>query len=131
MEITRTTADLLSALERAEERLRLALEASGAGIWDWDMTNGTLLWDDGMHRLFGTRKSEWRNHYSGFAESLEPDDLAECERIIAEAVACRTPYRYRFRLRKGGVIYGLGKVYYGDAGEPLRMVGICIEYQKT
>jgi PAS domain S-box-containing protein len=40
----------------AEERLRLALKASGLATWTWDLTTNEILWDDAMYTLHRTPK---------------------------------------------------------------------------
>ncbi|HEU4525423.1 MAG TPA: MASE1 domain-containing protein, partial [Gemmatimonadales bacterium] len=41
------------ALQRSEERLRLALDAARMGIWYWSVETNTLVWDDNLRALFG------------------------------------------------------------------------------
>jgi PAS domain-containing protein len=40
-------------LRQANERLELAQRASGAGVWDWDITTGHLEWSSELFDLFG------------------------------------------------------------------------------
>src|SRR5688572_27467623 len=40
------------ALRRNEQRLTLALDAAGAGTWDWDVPTGEMSWSPEMHRVF-------------------------------------------------------------------------------
>ena len=42
-----------SALYEAQERVRLANESGGIGIWDLNLTTGVLLWDAQTYRLYG------------------------------------------------------------------------------
>ncbi|MBY0398279.1 MAG: PAS domain-containing protein, partial [Thermoleophilia bacterium] len=39
------------ALRAGEQQLRLALEASDAGVWSWDAATGIPTWDERNHRL--------------------------------------------------------------------------------
>src|SRR5690606_26988586 len=61
--------------KRAEEReaalarrYSLATEASGVGVWEWDLVSDRLLWDEGMYRLYGRAAgdelyyADWRAH---------------------------------------------------------------------
>jgi len=38
---------------RISERLTLAVKAGNIGIWEFDIVNGTLIWDEGMYKLYG------------------------------------------------------------------------------
>ncbi|MDY7015821.1 MAG: PAS domain S-box protein, partial [Cyanobacteriota bacterium] len=41
------------ALRRSEEHLRLSLEASEMGTWDWDLVRDRVVWSEGHEILFG------------------------------------------------------------------------------
>ena len=40
-------------LRNKQLKLRLALDASSLGLWEWDMVSGTVTWDDRSRALFG------------------------------------------------------------------------------
>lgn len=42
-----------TALQASEERFRLAAEAAGIGIWDYDAVNGKRLWSDVFRAMLG------------------------------------------------------------------------------
>ena len=42
-----------AALRTLTERLQLATEAGGIGVWEWDMVANRLTWDERMYRLYG------------------------------------------------------------------------------
>jgi diguanylate cyclase (GGDEF)-like protein/PAS domain S-box-containing protein len=41
------------ALRESEERFRLAAEATGLGVWDYDITNDRREWSDRLRQIFG------------------------------------------------------------------------------
>jgi PAS domain-containing protein len=47
-----------------EERLRLALQAANMGIWEWDIANDSLIWDERMFELYHL-------HPEGFSKVYE------------------------------------------------------------
>src|SRR5689334_6264403 len=47
-----------AALTASEERLRLALEGSRTGTWEWNIETGQILWDDYMYPLYGRTKEQ-------------------------------------------------------------------------
>lgn len=67
-------------LRMSETRLRLATQASGTGVWDWNVVSNTVSWDEQMFRIYGIPGPHperidynvWRNH-------VHPEDLAEQE----------------------------------------------------
>jgi HAMP domain-containing protein len=36
---------------QSDDRLQLAIQAAGLGIWDWDVEQDRLVWDDSMRSL--------------------------------------------------------------------------------
>src|SRR3984893_12270324 len=48
-----------AALAASEEDLRLALEGSRTGTWDWNLLTNCITWDDYMYPLFGRTKDEF------------------------------------------------------------------------
>ena len=40
------------ALKESEERLNLAIGATGQGLWDWNLENNMLLWDLRAYEIF-------------------------------------------------------------------------------
>ncbi len=73
------------ALRDSEQRLRLALDASGAGTFDWDIRTGTVLWDDRVRALWGVPAGELVTAEM-FYGGLEPEDRLALEPIIAAAL---------------------------------------------
>ena len=45
-------AHLQQTLRASEEQLRLALEASGLGLWDWDLRTDEVTWSAQSFRIF-------------------------------------------------------------------------------
>src|SRR5205085_5117286 len=41
------------ALRESEERFRLAAEAAGLGVWDYDLANDRREWSDRLREIFG------------------------------------------------------------------------------
>ena len=79
-----------AAEERArtsEERLALALEASGMAIWEMDPDGGQMWWSDEAGRLFGAGPSGPQSRLPHVLQSLHPDDRPAFQAAIAEAVA--------------------------------------------
>ena len=75
------TAELQSAAERLieSERTRsIALAAGQMGSWDWDVSSGECIWDDGQHRIFGIDSGE-KLTFEEARKHIHKDDLARFE----------------------------------------------------
>jgi len=121
----------IDACKQSEERLRLALEASGMGIYDWDLVTGRIIWSREHERLFGYQPGEFDGSYEHFTRRVHPDDLAEVTAELESSRQTRQPYRCEYRLiwPDGSVhwVKGLGEYHYNTAGEAERMRGAVVD----
>ena len=118
----------------AERVAGLALEGSGAGMWEWRIDTGALelsarycelLGYDGGDAVSAPSLEQWRTH-------VHPDDLAQVERRIQECLTgvpdgnVQISSEHRMRCKNGNWKWMLmrGMVIERDAGgKPLRAVG--------
>ncbi|MFT2099269.1 PAS domain S-box protein [Marinomonas sp. 2405UD66-6] len=55
-------------------RLSIATDTAGIGVWEVDLKNNTLHWDDWMYRLYGFNKEERKPPYQVWTECVYPED---------------------------------------------------------
>ncbi len=123
--------ELSDRLKVTNERLALAQESAGAGVWDWDMQSGALEWSNELFRLFDLDPAGTCPSFAAWRSILHPADAAAAEQRIFEAVRTRQPLssEYRILLADGRTrwIHALGKTTPDDAGDAVRMSGICLD----
>ncbi len=117
-----------AALKESEERLRLALDATTDGIWDWNLQTGEAYFNPSYYVTMGYEPGEFPSNYDNWRQMIHPEDLAEAERAINRAIEEKSSFSIEFRFRaKNGQwkwILGRGKVVALDAeGKALRIVG--------
>jgi PAS domain S-box-containing protein len=119
-------------LRGSRERLRLALQATGLGHWDWDVdTNEVNFWPEWKRQL-GYEPDEIPNRYEEWESRLHPDDR---DRVLASLRAYldgREPeYSLEFRLRhKSGTyrwIYARGAALRDAAGRLTHVLGFHLD----
>ncbi|MBV9773942.1 MAG: PAS domain S-box protein, partial [Gemmatimonadetes bacterium] len=109
------------ALERLEERLRLALESADIGTWDFDPVSGVLAWDERCRRMFGIAPDD-EVDYGVFLAKLHPDDRERVDETVRRALdpdgSGGYDIEYRAVLADGGVrwIRATGKGFFGGEG---------------
>jgi PAS domain S-box-containing protein len=117
-----------AALRESEERLRLALDASRMGIYDWDLLSGHSTWSHWHETLWGFAPGEFDGSYEAFISRVHPDDAPVIAAEIARSHAAHDRYRREYRVvwPDGSVhwIVGLGEFEFDAAGRPVRMRGI-------
>jgi len=89
------------AIHESEMRLRLATEATAAGIWEWNLLTNAVRWDARMFRLYGIAPTaDGFVRYSDWSVAVLPEDLAENERILQNTIRCGGQSRREFRIRR-------------------------------
>lgn len=113
------------AVREAEARYRLALEATDAFVWDWDVVRDRLVVSDAVRRMFGYRPTD--ANFAWWTERLHPDDrepvVARLHGLLAGAGRAWSA-EYRFR-RADGTYASLsdrGYVVRDARGGAVRMV---------
>src|SRR5262245_3441362 len=114
-------------LRQMSQRLMLATDAAGVGIWDWDLTTDRLLWDDRMCQIYGIRPEDFTHDSAAWRRYVLPDDLArmEADGWRSPAAAGVAEYQYRIVRPDGAVrVIRARSVAQRDAGgRPVRMIG--------
>ncbi len=102
-----SVADLTSfrqseaALRESQTHVRLANEATGVGIWEWNVLTGTILWDAQMFRNYGIEPTpSGIIQYTDWSSAVLPDELPETERILHDTLARRVQSRSEFRIHR-------------------------------
>ena len=78
-------------LRDSEERLRLAQEASGIGVWDWDTRSNRLQWSDQTFHIFGLQPGEQKLDESFFMTMVYPEDQPTVKLAIGNALRPGSP----------------------------------------
>jgi two-component system sensor histidine kinase/response regulator len=114
--------------------LELALDASGVGLWDWDIASGKASHSRINKQMLGFEDSEeLGGTFAELAAKIHPDDAKEMQARVARHLRDETTsYCAEFRvLRKDGSYAWFESrglvVERGPHGEPLRMVGIHLD----
>jgi PAS domain S-box-containing protein len=117
------------ALRESEERLRLALAATGQGMYDLDIRTGIATVTPEYMELLGEDTSRTSIDLSSFGERVHPDDIERVSGLIDAYVRGDIDeYRAEFRLRHTSGefrwVLSIGRVVErDDSGGALRVMG--------
>ncbi|MCC5929684.1 MAG: PAS domain-containing protein [Cyclobacteriaceae bacterium] len=119
-------------LTESEMRYQLALDGTGAGLWDWDMVNDIVYFSPLWKSMLGYKEEEVENTFNGWKNLWHPDDKERIERAVQDYLDGNTPeYLIEHRLKhKDGSwrwILTKGDIIKNDVGKPLRWVGTNID----
>lgn len=118
----------ISQARQQQQRLLMALDATGDALWDWDMRSGRVFRTPQYYVLTGC--SEDTQDFEFFKRSVHPDDLARAMQTIEAHLRAdteRLDFEYRLHTAPGAPVKWLhtkGRVIERDAyGNPMRMLG--------
>lgn len=115
-------------LRELNERFILATTAANIGVWDWDIAENVLIWDDKMYALYGIRREDFSNAYEAWLNLVHPEDRVTRDEIALQARRGERAYVTDFRViwPNGSVHYveAHGQVVVDENGRPLRMIGV-------
>ncbi|ELY53508.1 PAS/PAC sensor signal transduction histidine kinase [Natronococcus amylolyticus DSM 10524] len=115
-------------LQESEERLRLALQAGGLGMWELDLqTRESPVRSPKHDRIFGYEEPREDWSFEIFLEHVYPDDREFVERSFEEAFETGT-WEFDCRIVRADDerrwITAQGEFYYDTDGEPVRAIGV-------
>ena len=119
-------------LEDAEERLRLAIEATGIANWDMDLLSNEVIASPRLSEIFGFDPDE-KLTYPQLFGSIHPDDKHLVNMALEEAMKSSIYLSETRIVWANGSIHWIrttGKVLYDEHHKPLRMLGTTIDITK-
>lgn len=121
---------MVEALRESEERLRLALDAGGAGAWEWRFDRPNV-WSDRHYEILGLKPGALEASYQGWLARVHPEDRdwlnGEMQRARTENRGFAVEYRI---VQPGGAVrwvHSVGKPRFAADGAMTGMVGILID----
>jgi PAS domain S-box-containing protein len=118
------------ALRESEERMTLAAEATGVGVWMWNISSNEVWASERWHGLFGF-DSGGDVSFEKIIQRIHPDDRETVEQEVQRALVNGSDYRGEFRavLPDGTQrwIVSRGRGYPDASGKPARMLGTAID----
>jgi PAS domain S-box-containing protein len=120
-------------LRTSEERLELALQGAGLGLWDLDLRSGKVVVNDRVTEISGYAPDELVPNVTSWDKICHPDDkervlLALSAHVNGETPAFEEESRIRTKSGQWKWILTRGKVVEQDEhGQPMRMAGTLLD----
>lgn len=134
--VSETTKRVLAeqALARSEERLSLALDASGiVGVFDWDLIADRVTADERFGAMFGIDATVAQSGapIEVYLDSVHVGDRQLLTEAINTSIAERAPLRAEYRLTGGSQeerwVLATGRVIVDSDGTPTRLAGVAVD----
>lgn len=115
-------------LQNLSSRLHLALTSAHLGVWEWDVVNNRLSWDDRMFELYGLDKERFSTAVNTWETSVHPEDQKDAVELLHASLRGEREFDTNFRVvhPDGKIVYlkANGVVLRGADGKPERMLGV-------
>lgn len=113
---------------RVNEKMQLAAEAAGFGVWDYSLENKFFEFDEGMYRLYGVSEKDFQNNYDSWTELLHPEDVKRVILNFRNAVENSTSFDCEYRIIRPDsterTIISKAYISRDDNGKAIRATGI-------
>jgi hypothetical protein len=120
-------------LQLNEDRLRIAIESTGLGTFDFYPGTGILNWDQRCKELFGM-KPDSHVDYSIFLKALHPEDRDRVDTIVQASFRPESGGDYDTEYRTVGLedqklrwIAAKGKTFFDEQGKAVRFIGTVLD----
>ncbi len=88
-------------LRRVEERFELALHASQAGLWDWNIRTGEMYTSPDRREFLDYRDGNGAGEIGKLGRKIHPEDRPRVLQVLNDHLAGRTEeYRIEYRIRE-------------------------------
>ena len=112
------------------ERLSLATSVAAVGVWEWDVANSAMTWDNTMVEIYGFPLAK-ESPYEQWRGAVYPEDLPLAEGALKKTMEEKGRETVDFRIiRPDGTIRHLSAaegVVLDDEGNVSRIIGVNID----
>ncbi len=118
-------------LENSQKKLEIALESGHIGIWERNLRNDEVIWDNRMEHIFNLETGTFGGNYASFENLIDEEDLPHLRNAIDRALETGYLLETIFRTRSGSgnskYISTKALVNRDEHGTPISLTGICFD----
>ena len=82
-----------------QDRLAVALEAAGHGVWCWNLLDGSAWYSDIFKKLLGFQGDEFPDRFESFASHVHTDDIGRVHHAVAMHLDGKSALDLEFKMR--------------------------------
>ncbi len=128
--LERSRAD--EKMKSSQERFELLARATNELVWDWNLLDDQIWWNEGYQTILGYPPGEMSSHIDSWKSIIHPDDA---ERVLNEVDSVikggsqSWQGEYRLRRKDGSyvVVFDRGFVVRDAERRPVRMIGSAMD----
>ena len=86
-------------LKTLTERLEITVSSVKIGVWEWNLTNQKVYWNDQMYALYNVDIKNFKETLDDWIKHLHPDDAAKFEEELHHSIKHKNNYKTTFRIK--------------------------------
>jgi len=116
-------------VENSHNRLKMILEGTEIGLWDWNPQTNDVKFDEQWCQLLGYSLEELEPHFNSWESRVHPDDLQQCYKDIERYMNGETEFYsnvHRMKHKDGHWVYILDRgqiVEHDENNQPISFTG--------
>lgn len=115
-------------LKALSQRLRMATEGAGIGIWDYSAASETMTWEGAMFELYGIDRENFSGSLGQWLSAIDQEDRGRVANLIKQTLSGSTHFETVFRTRCNGQtpkhIRTKAEGFFNGFGELERIIGV-------
>ncbi len=119
------------ALRESEASLANAQRLARLGSWEWQISSDRLSWSDEVYRIVGVDRADFCGTSADFLDRIHPEDRADVEQLIRNAVVSRTNFEHEYRVicpdNSEIVLLEMGELHFDGNGRVERIAGSVLD----
>ena len=109
-------------------RFHMLTKATSDIVWDWNMLDDSLWWNDNYYSLLGIKKVKEITVINDWYSQIHPDDLNRIRKDVEKGIRNNVTFwshEYRFKKADGAYLHFLDRSFImrNQDGQPYRMIG--------
>ncbi|MBE9207717.1 PAS domain S-box protein [Nostoc sp. LEGE 06077] len=120
-----------AALKASEEKLKLTLNFTGIGYWEWNPTTNQIFSSQNAIHGFCSESSDVQLTLEQWLSQVHPEDRQWVEQELKQAIATQTDYAVEYRVvwedHSIHWVSAKGRGIYNTTGQLLRMLGVLMD----
>ncbi len=115
-------------IKSINERYEILTKATSDTIWDWDVENDSILYNNGITEMFGYKTTQVDAIGDWWKSNIHPDDIEIVSKTVNDVFknkqqTFQLEYRFRCANNTYKYIFDRAFVVYSTEGLPIRMIG--------
>lgn len=115
-------------LKKSNDWYQLVNQATQDAIWDWDLINESIRWNDRVFSMFNFKEEDVKPDASWWIENIyyeDREDVLQSIHKVIDSGEVHWSAEYRFNTGDGGFrfVQDRGFVLHDNSGKPIRMIG--------